>query len=230
MLKELEDKLLTILREKLVEIPEENIVVDAKPEKLPAIILSNLDFKFENAALAEDIDGGKTQLEERFNSDGVKTSYKLHEKPLKNSVRVESPPGTLLAEKDDYTINYKEGSIDFRSAPQKGKNNIFVKYASQKSIMTLKSLKVKALYSIEVWGSDRAEADSLAEKVLKALLTVEDDLLAEGIESKPVEGTVLVEEKGKIGKIQLKYMFERELRVEKPVELIEKIEITRKNF
>jgi hypothetical protein len=96
--------------------------------------------------------------------------------------------------------------------------------------MTLKSLKVKALYSIEAWGSDRAEADSLAEKVLKALLTVEDDLLAEGIESKPVEGTVLVEEKGKIGKIQLKYMFERELRVEKPIELIEKIEITRKNF
>jgi hypothetical protein len=228
MLTEIEDRLAKILREKLVEIPGENIVVDVKSSKLPAVIISNLKFKFKNAGLAENIDEGKVELEERLNSDGVKTSYKLREKPLKKSVRVESPPGTLLSEKDDYAINYDEGSIDFLKAPEKGKNNVFVRYNSQKSIMTLKSLKVKALYSIDVLCGDRTEADSLAEKVVKALLTVEDQLLGEGIEVKPIGGVTSTEERDKTAKVQLKYIVEREMRVEQVVGPIEKIEITSK--
>jgi len=229
MLTEIEEKLVKILREKLVEIPAENIVANTKPDKSPAVIISNLKFKFENAAMAENIEESKTELEEKFNSDGVKTSYKLQEKPLKKSVRVESPPGILLAEKDDYNINYDESAIEFRKAPAKGKSNIFVRYHSSKSVMTLKSLKVKALYSVYIWGADRTEADSLAEKVVKAFLTVEDQLLAEGIELKPVGGMVL-EKEGKTEKVQLKYMLEKVMRVEQVVGPIEKIEITRKNF
>jgi hypothetical protein len=194
------------------------------------VIISNLKFKFKNAGLAENIDEGKVELEERFNGDGVKTSYKLREKPLKKSVRVESPPGTRLAEKDDYATNYDEGSIEFRKAPEKGKNNIFVMYNSQKCVMTLKSLKVKALYSIDVLGAGRAEADSLAEKVVKAFLTVEDQLLAEGFELKPVSGVFSAEEEGKTRRAQLRYSVEKEMRVEQVVEPIEKIQIARKNF
>jgi hypothetical protein len=228
MLAEIEDRLSKILQEKLVEVPEENIGVEIKPGKPPAVIISNLKFKFKNAALAENIDEGKIDLEERFNGDGVKTSYKLRERPLKKSVRVESPPGTLLAEKDNYAINYDEGSIEFRKAPQKGKNNILVKYNSQKAVMMLKSLKVKALYCFDILGADRTEADSLAEKVVKALMTVEDHLLAEGIELKPVGGIFSVEE-GKTRKTQLRYSVEKEMRVEQIIGPIEKIEITRKN-
>jgi len=230
MLTEIEDRLVKILQEKVVEVPSENIVINIKPDKLPAVIISNLDFKFENSGLAENIDEGKVELEERFNSDGVKTSYKLQEKPLETSVRVESPPGTLLTEKDDYVVNYEEGSIGFRTAPPKGKNNIFVKYLSQRSVMTLKGLKVKALYSIEVWGGDRIEADSIAEKVVKALLTMEDELAAEGIESKPLEGMILAEEERKTNKIRLKYIFEKEMRVKELMGPIEKIEITSKHI
>jgi hypothetical protein len=230
MLTEIENRLAKILQEKLVEVPRENIGVEIKPGKPPAVIISNLKFKFKNAGLAENIDEGKVELEEKLNSDGVKTSYKLREKPLKKSVRVESPPETLLAEKDDYIVNYDEGSIEFRKAPGKGKNNIFVRYNSQKSVMTLKSLKIKALYSIDVLGANRAEADSLAEKVIKAFLTVEDQLLAEGVELKPVGGIFSAEEEGKTWKIQLKYSVEKEMRVEQVVGPIEKIEITSKNL
>jgi hypothetical protein len=230
MLAEIEDRLAKILQEKLVEVPEENIGVEIKPGKPPAVIISNLKFKFKNAGLAENIDEGKVELEERFNSDGVKTSYKLREKPLKKSVRVDCPPGTRLVEKDDYAINYDEGSIEFRKAPEKGKNNIFVMYNSQKGVMTLKSLKVKALYSIDVLGAGRAEADSLAEKVVKAFLTVEDQLLAEGFELKPVSGVFSAEEEGKTRRAQLRYSVEKEMRVEQVVGPIEKIAIARKNF
>jgi len=229
MLTEIEDRLVKILQEKVVEIPEESIAINVTPNKSPAVVISNLGFKFENAGLAENIDEGKNELEESFSGDDVKVSYKLQEKPLKSSVRVESPLGTFLTEKGDYAINYKEGSIDFRKAPQAGKNNIFVKYLSLRRFMMLKSLKMKALYTIDVRSADRIEADSLAEKVVKALLTAEDELLAEGIQSKPIGGTVSVDE-DKSRKIRLKYMFEKELRVETLVGPIEEIEITGKNL
>jgi len=230
MLAEVEDRIVKILQEKLVEIPSENIGINTKPGKLPAIILSGLKIKFQNAGLAENMDQGKLEQEEKLTSDGTKTSYKLKEKPLKNSVHVESPPGTLLAEKGDYSVNCKEGEINFKKAPEKGKGNIFVKYQLNKSVMMLKSLKVKALYAIDVWGADRGEADSVAEKVVKTLLTVEDQLLAEGIDLKPVGGTFSSEEEAKNKKVQLKYVVEREMQVEQIVGPMEKIEITRKNF
>jgi hypothetical protein len=230
MLTEIGERLAEVLREKLVEVPGENIVAEGEPSKSPAIMISNLKFKLKNSGLAENTDEGRVELKEALNSDSVKTSYKLQEKPLKNSLRVESPPGTLLAERDDYTVNYDEGSIEFRNPPEKGKNKIFVRYNSQKSIMTVKSLKIKALYSIEVSGKERAEADSLAEKVVKALLAAEDQLLGEGIEVKPVGGLASTEEEGKTAKVQLRYIVEREMRVEQVIGPIEKIEITSKNI
>ena len=142
---------------------------------------------------------------------------------------MESPPGTLLAEGDDYTIDYDEGSIEFRKAPATGKNDVFVRYNSQKSIMTLKTLKVKALYSIDVLCGNRMEADLLAEKVVKALLTVEDQLSGEGIEIKPVGGMTSTEESGKTAEVRLRYVVQKEMRVEQIVGPIEKIEITHKN-
>lgn len=227
MLAEIEENLAKVLREKLVEVPKESIVVDAKPSKLPAIMISNLEFNFDNKSLAENVDQGNIEIDETLKCDGVKTSFKLQEKPLKRSVHVESPPGTFLAEKE-YTINYDDGSIELRKALGKGK--ILVRYNSQKRVMTLKSLKVKALYAVDVLSRNRIEADSLAEKVVKVLLTVENQSLGEGVEIKPVGGIVSTEEGGKTVKVQLKYVVDTEIRVEQVVGPMEKIEITRKNI
>lgn len=227
---EIEDRLARVLQEALVEVPKGNIIVSAKPTKPPAIVISNLKFKFKSGDLAENAELGKIELEERLRNDGANTSYKLQEKPLKRSVRLESPPGTLLAEGDDYTVDYDEGSVEFRKAPVKGKNDVFVKYNSQKSIMTLKALKVKALYSIDALCESRKEADSLAEKVVKALLAVEDQLLGEGIEIKPVGGITSTEESGKTAMVRLRYTVEKEMRVERVVGPIEKIDIIPKKI
>jgi hypothetical protein len=227
MLTEIEQNLVKVLREKLVEVPKESIVVDAKPSKLPSVIISNLEFKFDNKTLAENLDQGNIEINERLKCDGVKTSYKLQEKPLKKSVRVESPAGTVLAEKD-YIVNFDEGAIELRKAPTKGK--ILVVYKSQKRVMTLKSLKVKALYAVDVISGNRIEADSVAEKVVKALLTIESQDLGEGVEIKPVGGITSTEKEGKIIKVQLKYEVETEIRVEQVVGPMERIEITSKNI
>jgi len=227
MLTEIEDKLAVTLRQKIGEIPKESIVVNTELNKPPAIIISNLRFKFEKAEMAENIDAGKVTLEEKFSGDGIKKVYKLQEQPLKNSVHVESPLGVLLDEKQDYTIDDAECSVTFRNAPEKGKSNIIVKYNSQKSVMTLKTIKVKALYLISVLGENRAESDSLAEKVVKILLEAEERLAEEGIEIKPLGGVTVTQEKNV--KVQLKYVVERIMRVEQIVGPMEKIEITRKN-
>ena len=230
MFTEIEDKLLDLLKEKLAEIPKEHIAVDAWPSKPPAVKISNLKFKIQNGDMAENMDMGEVEITERLGGDEVKKSFKLQERPLKDSVRVESPLGTPLAKKGEYTINYDEGSIEFKKAPEKGKNNIFIRYSSQKRVMTLKSLKVKGLYSIDVMGADRREADSLAEKVVKALVTIDDKLIEEGIELKPIGGVFQSEGGGKTQIVQLKYSVEKQMRVEQIVGPIERIEISRRNF
>jgi hypothetical protein len=227
MLTEMEEKLAEILRKKIVEIPKESIVVDTELNKPPAVMISNLKFKFEKADMAENFDTGKVNLEEKFSGDGVKKLYKIQEKPLRNSVRVESPSGVLLDEKEDYTID-DDGSINFRKSPGKGKSNIIVRYNSQKSLVTLKTLKIKALYQISVIGENRLGADSLAEKVVKALLEAEEELAQENVEIKPLGGVTFAQEKN--AKVQLTYVAERTIRLEQIVGPMEKIEITRKNI
>jgi len=229
MLTEIEEKLVKVFQEKLDNVPKKNIAVNIKHSSLPAVIISNLEFKFDSNSLAENLDQGHIQIEEKFDSDGTATSYELKEKPLKRSVIVESPPGTLLTEKD-CTINYVDSSISFRKAPAKGKNTILVRYNSQKRIMTLKSLKVEALYAIDVLSESRKEADSLAEKVVKTLLTIVNQSLGEGVEIKPIAGNLQTDEKGQTIKIQLKCIVETEVRVEQVVGPMEKVEITSKNI
>lgn len=87
-----------------------------------------------------------TELEERFDSDGVKTSYKLKEKPMQGSVKVlisHRMTSTPLAENTDFIVDYMRArsgraSIDFApflTAPPKGAK-IFVKYFTHKGIET----------------------------------------------------------------------------------------------
>lgn len=99
MLREIEERLATILREKLADLPAENIAINAKPNRLPAVTITNLKFKFKNTGLVENVDQGQVELQERFTGDGTKTSFKLQEQPMKKSVVVESPQSTTLAGK-----------------------------------------------------------------------------------------------------------------------------------
>jgi hypothetical protein len=228
MLTEIEGRLVKILQEKVEEIPKDSIVLNMEPAKLPAVAISNLSFTFENMGLVENIDEGHIKIEELFSSDGVKKSYSLKDEPLQDTIQVACPPETSLAERKDFNVDYGKASIEFSKAPPKGKNNLVVKYLSLKKIMTVKGLKIKGTYAIDVLHTDRAKADSLAEKVVKALLLTEDELAAEGIELKPVGGETLREQGKNTEKIRLNYSFEMEMRVKKIIPPITKITISRK--
>jgi len=229
MLTEIEERIVKVLRERLEAIPPENILLESKPSKKPAVTISNVSFKLEKSGISETQDLSKVEMEERFPVDGVQTTYPLKQKPLKEGLRVECPLGTTLVENVDYSVNLDKGSIIFPTPPLKGTKRILVKYYSQNAL-TVKSLKVTARYRIEAWGKDRGETDAVAEKVVKALLSVDDELALEGINVTPVMGRTVVEQQGeRENRIRLLYVFERELRSEKPVPVMKKVELVDKS-
>jgi len=227
MLTEIEDRIIRILQENLAELPPENITTKAAAGKLPSVFISNLKFKLLNAGLVENAEQEKIIIEERFSGNGGLKVFKLKETPLRKSVNVEAPLGTALTERDQFVVNYQDGSIIFLEAPIKGKDNILIKYTSRKSVMTLKTIRLKALYQLEVTGKERASADALAENVIKVLLNAEEEFLSNGIGIKPIGG-VQTANGEKTNTLQLRYVFEKELRTEKVVEAMERIEISQK--
>jgi hypothetical protein len=229
MLNDIEERLIKTLHETLTELPAENIAVRTTAPKFPSIALSNLKFKFASAGLVENSEQAKIRIEESFSVNGTTKIYKLKQTPLRSSVSIEYPLQSFLVEKADYVVNYESGSVILLVNLEKNKDNIIIRYISRNSIMTLKTIKLKALYSIEILSKERPEVYNLTEKVVKTLLNAEDELLGEGIAIRPIGGELFTNEE-KTFKIQLKYVVEKEMRTEQVAEPMEKIEIKRKNI
>ncbi|MBS7627865.1 hypothetical protein KEJ36_03485, partial [Candidatus Bathyarchaeota archaeon] len=113
MLREIEDTILKVLRECLADLPEDRILIEAKPSRLPAVTIVNRGFKIEKSGLSEVQEDRMIEEVERLPIDGDKeretgeeetggewdrnrdrgrnqrrsaqgqTSYKLRHKPLK---------------------------------------------------------------------------------------------------------------------------------------------------
>jgi hypothetical protein len=228
VLAEIENRLIEILQEKVKEVMPERITASpSADEGLPNVVVRNVKFKFSRAGLVENLEGERPQIEESLKADGTTKVFQLKETPLIKSVSVEYPAGTFLTEKEHYVVNYDNHSIIFLETPSKSKESIFVRYTSRKSLMTLKSLRIKALYSLEINSKDRSESDTLAEKVVRILLNAEDDFLIHGVEIKPLGGISTLSSVGSY-KTQLNYLVEQEIHIEKTVEPMERIQITGK--
>jgi hypothetical protein len=229
MLAEIEEILVKYIREGLPNIPKEKISSSKLPATSPSVLIKNLRFKFENAGLIENSEEKKEPLRQIFKCqpDSSTKTIKLDEKPLRNSVTVECPEGKFLLEKTDYIVNHENGIVIILKTLGKNPQDIIVKYLSQKSILILKALKLKALYSIDITANTSRAADSLAEDVVKALLNAEEEISFKGIEIKPFRG--LVSQGNEDNKtIQLQYLVSKEMRTEMIAEPIDRIAITRK--
>jgi len=192
----------------------------------PAVILSNIDFKFENLRLANDEFESNIESEERINGNGIETRYKLKLKPIqiknKPSVRVEYPIGRFLTIEKDFTVDCTKEYISFHFAPDSKVGTLIVHYFIANKIKTLKRLKINALYSINIICTERSQSDSLAERVVKALLLSEEQFLDQGVKIEPIGGS-LIEENGKNFTVQLKYTIEKEMSLEQTVQPIDQI-------
>jgi len=219
MLIELEDKIIEVLRRNIKEIPEENIAVNREASSQPAITISNIGFKIMRGNISKDEEG--EEVDEVFSGDGVKKIFNLKEKPV-SIVSIELPAGRRMREIDDYIVNYDEGIVAFRNPPPKGRRNITIKYISARRRMMVVGLKLRARYVINILAQDRRKLDSIAELVVKSLIESEDEFEGIGAVFKPVKGEFTV------NRVSLTYLAELELKLEKPIPPIEKIEISSK--
>jgi hypothetical protein len=148
----------------------------------------------------------------------------LKNPPIEKSITVESASGKLK-EGVDFSIDYKRGVLNF-TEPKAPLKKIQASYSTQADII-VKRLRLSAEYLIEVNGKDWEQSDALAEQIVKLLFMFNEEFKKEGINVIPLKGRMTNEEKEK-KKLQMTYLFEREMHFDTAVGIITKIEIFHK--
>jgi hypothetical protein len=232
----IEDALIKILQEKLTNVPKDNITtrkIDLEKATFPFLSLYDADFTLEDLGIGRESGESKEEISEKFSGDGKKSSFQLSVRPIKPIISIESPLGQIRKENEDYTVDYEKGVVAFFSPPEKGKENILIRYFSAKGVFVTRGLKVNAKYYIDVWASDKDTCDSMAIDVIKALLIGRDELAKKGLNIKPIQGYNIEPEKEFLnlafGK-RLEYSIETDILVRIPTPLIEKIKIQKKSL
>lgn len=224
MFNKVETTIIKILQDHLQTIPKKNIATKPDYKNLPAISISNVNFKIDEVGVGRSIGGVGREAKDVFNGDGKKREFTLTEKPLKPIISIEHPLRNRLRE-SDYIIDYKSGVIAFQSPPSKGEKNITVKYLKP---FDTKGLKFNITYHLNIWAKDETQRDEITVETIKILLKEEDTLTQQGVSLKPVKGFNIPKDKSipkdVCGKT-LEYKVETDLHVEIPLPRIEKIEI-----
>lgn len=227
MLEEIEEKLIELLQQQVKALPKGSITAGRRPEKTPCIVLNNKKFTLEKADVAENVDKVAVDIEEPFAYTAKERGIRLKNKPMPGTVSIALQSGLLLKENDDYTVAYSSGVISFaEKAEQAGAEGI-IRYMTE-STSSVKTLRLKAKYIIDIAGKTREEAESIAEAAVRALLDIDDALLAEGILITPIGGRILSSEKEGGSQVQLAYTLESEIKVTKQVALMQKVEVRQK--
>lgn len=225
MLKEFEDALLEVLKPEL-GIGDKSIIFGGTPKSSPALLIKNTGFRIENPGMSEGLEQSSRKRIELLDGTGRKRNFELEEPPRRGSLQVQTPPGKILKEGDDFELNYEDGSLEFKEPPPKGDGNIKVTYEAKKGVVTLKVVKVEADYSLQIWHDDREGADSLGEKMMRALLLAESDLADRGMEIKAQTGSLESNPNGDGYVFKAECQLERELRIEEVVGVIEEVKVT----
>ena len=228
MFNKIETAIIRVLQENLTDVPNANIGTK-RPESdknLPAISLTNIDFAVDEVGIGRFIGEEDIEQQETFSGDGKKRGFTLTEKPLGQVIVVEHPPGKRLKENEDFTVDYETGMINVHAIPEKGENNIVIRYTEPARI---KGLKFNLRYHFNVWATDEVQRDSITVRVVEILLREEESLNQQEIFIKPIKGFNISDGEvpnGVYGKT-IEYAVETELLVRTPVPRIEKVEVKR---
>jgi hypothetical protein len=228
MLTEIEELLVKTLQDNVKGATRERIAVAAKEVNAPNISVFCDGFRIKGQEVAESTGEKKVELEESFSIEGGQRVYRLKNKP-DEVIRVELPTGTELKENINYGVNHNRAIITFSEPINTGKVKGLVKYWARKESI-VKSLKISARYIINVQGEDWNGTDALAEEAVKALLIGKEEMERQGIRLKPLAGRMATSDGDETQKrrIQLAYLFEKDIIIETAFPPMAKIEITQK--
>jgi hypothetical protein len=237
-----------ILQEGLTGIGKENVILtrpDFTGEKrtlsLPLIGLYDSGFRFEEVGFGAAFGESREQRKDEFSGDGKRTIFRLQEKPIRPLITVETPKGFRIKETDDFTVDYVQGTLTFRSPLPKGKNNLIVIYSIAKSASEIEGLKLKITCCVDVWAKNSQMCDSMTIEAMKTILISRHNLISKGIYITPIRGSRIIDlsrvnESNNLTKTgekpwealgrRLLYLAETVIKVELKAARIEKIEIT----
>jgi len=228
MFDSIETAIIEILQESLEKVPKDSIG-SKRPgsgAKLPAIQVSNVSFEVKDAGFGQSIGAEDSLIEDVLSGNGARRKFELSERPLRPIISVEHPLRRGLSE-EDYTLDYKAGTITFQRPPAEGEGNIRLRYSKPSEV---KGMQLSMVYHIDIWAGDEAERDGITTDVLEALLKEESNLHSRGVYIKPIRGFNIASgedvPKGGLGKT-IECGVEAEMRVEVPHPRIEEIELKR---
>jgi len=166
---------------------------------------------------------GDTTRDE-FDGDGKKIKFELSAKPLRRQLALETPPGRTRDEGTDFRVDYATGIVAFESPPEKGRK-IVVRYYSGKGSGEVQALRLRLVYSLDVWGSEPSEMGSFANQVASAILLSRESLAERGIQLRLVRGRDLPLENGESAMYckSLECVAEADMQVRTPYTRMEKI-------
>jgi len=231
MLGEISGDLARAIQENIESVNKKNINARSPPRSstsLPAVFVYSPRFTFEDSGIGGEGTEIKDDKKESFNGDGVRTSFELEGKPQRPLLRVEAPSGQVQMENVDYRMDYAKGSINFRSAPPKGKNNVSVKYNSAAGAGKTKQVHLTVVCNVDVWAGNEKQRDDITVDVISAVSLSQEKLANEGKQVKPVEGVDLYGDAGLPDKVcakRLVYQVEANLEVKIPAPRIERVDV-----
>jgi hypothetical protein len=217
-------------------------IIDYKPDPsklttLPVISIYDTGFTFEKIGIGEGMGITKEESQEEYSGDGVRTKFKLKNSAIRPLISVEAPTGNKLTEIEEYSVDYFNGEVRFKTAPpkaQKGKANVLITYAVAKNAGEMKGIRLKIVCNLDIWAKSLTQCDTITMDVIKSMLFAEDLLSSKHINIKPLSGmnlTVMMDGKLKDAKgRRLVYLAESDIKFETKVSQIRKIEISEREW
>jgi hypothetical protein len=161
MFTDLENEIVRILRANLSPalVPSDRIVngpIDTPaPGQRPGVAFTASAFEIVPMEEVSPPPGVKALVEEAFgpNGDGPLTLSRPPLEPLR-AVELEETPGgdrILLRERDDYTVDYVNGQVRLRQAPE---GDVHVRYFTRQPLRVVSAARLRVDSRLEVWASD----------------------------------------------------------------------------
>lgn len=199
----------------------------SESSSLPKVAVYDAGFKFEEIGLNGSLGDAREEVAERFDGDGKRTIFQLHDKPVRPLLDVEEG-SAKKNEIDDYKVNYDSGAIKFRSPPTKGEKNVIVRYMLPRATGEIKGLRLSIDCRIDIWAVDQKNCDDITIDVMKTLLLSKENLSSKGIRVIPVNGAAIEDgsSSNNVHGRRLTYTLETDLQVRIDGSIIKKIHIS----
>lgn len=231
MLGEISGDLAKAIQENIESVTKKNVSARSPPSSagsLPAVFVYSPRFTFEEVGIGVEGTDVKEEKNESFNGDGSRTSFSLSGKAQRPLVRVEAPAGQVQVERIDYRMDYAKGTIVFRSAPPKGKQNVSVIYNSASGAGRTRQIHLNVVCNVDVWAGNEKQRDDITVDVIRAVALSQETFASDGRQLKPVEGIDLygaADLPENVRAKRLVYTVEANLEVKVPAARIERIDV-----